>query len=63
MLAHSNHDFSVYINLLFQGAQKLYINRIQAETLPQQDNLMIMGGESQESDFETRLEQFMQMAK
>lgn len=28
MLCNSNQDFSVYINLLFQGAHKLYITRM-----------------------------------
>ena len=28
MLANSNQDFSVYINILFQGVQKLYVTRL-----------------------------------
>jgi hypothetical protein len=37
MLASSNQDFNVYINMLFTGAHKLFVTRLlQSEDLEQQ---------------------------
>ena len=43
MLANSNQDFSVYVNILFQGAQKFFVTQIKsqehAKLLARQDSL------------------------
>lgn len=76
MLANSNQDFSVYINILFQGAHNLFISQIQ----PSEHVKMLAKGDdlgldvkiadsdsdsvqsSDDSDVETALEAFMGQA-
>lgn len=76
MLANSNQDFSVYINILFQGAHNLFISKIKpsehvrmlarADTLGvkaeiEQDSDDSLTSE-EESDVEAQLEAFMGQA-
>lgn len=58
MLANSNQDFNVYINMLFSGAHKLFVTRLlQSEDIEQQSLAMkyenSKGQEDDEIDFET----------
>ena len=75
MLANSNQDFSVYINIIFQGAQNLFISHIKpsehvkmmarADTLglnAQVDNDTDSLKSEEESDVEAQLEAFMAQA-
>lgn len=78
MLANSNQDFSVYINILFQGAQNLFISSIKpsqhVKVLARTDELGLDAqiddpdsesadqSEDQESDIEAQLEAFMGQA-
>ena len=43
MLANSNQDFSVYVNMLFQGAHKFFVTQVKstehAKLLARQDSL------------------------
>lgn len=73
MLANSNQDFSVYTNILFQGAHNLFISQIQpsehVKMLARADTLgldaRIQDTESDsvrsddDSDVEAQLEAFM----
>lgn len=75
MLANSNQDFSVYINILFQGAHNLFISQIKpsehvkmtarADTLglnAQIENDTDSMQSEEESDVEAQLEAFMAQA-
>lgn len=75
MLANSNQDFSVYVNILFQGAHNLFMSSIKpsehvkmlarADTLgldAQLDNDTETDRSEDESDVEAQLEAFMAQA-
>ena len=75
MLAHSNQDFSAYINLMFEGAQKLYVQRLKDGEVAYYDakdeDMMMLtgrgsldGGNDQEyQELEAQLEAFMSKAR
>ena len=75
MLANSNQDFSVYINILFQGAHNLFISQVKpsehvkmlarADTLgldAQIENDTDSLASEEDSDVEAQLEAFMGQA-
>jgi hypothetical protein len=75
MLANSNQDFSVYINIIFQGAQNLFISHIKpsehVKMVARSDTLGLNAQiendtdsiqSEEESDVEAQLEAFMAQA-
>lgn len=74
MLANSNRDFSVYVNIIFQGAQNLFISQIKpsehVKMVARKDNFGLNAQiendtesmSEEESDVEDQLEAFMAQA-
>lgn len=69
MLVNSNQDFSVYVNILFQGVQKLYVTRLLQDGIGESVAIQYEKQQMRDAqddvfeDFENQLEEFINLGR